>query len=82
MEPERSLPFSQEPASGPYPEPVESSSHPQILFIWDTFCITFPPHDDCDEHNIKIYYILFYLFSKQRPIDILAWWFSKNFWVI
>jgi hypothetical protein len=27
MEPEGSLPCSQEPSAGPYPEPVESSPH-------------------------------------------------------
>jgi hypothetical protein len=30
MEPESSLPSSQEPASGPYPEPLESNPHPQL----------------------------------------------------
>jgi hypothetical protein len=29
MEPEGSLPFSQEPATCPYPEPNESNPHPQ-----------------------------------------------------
>jgi hypothetical protein len=32
MEPEGSLPSSQEPATDPYPEPVESSPHPPTLF--------------------------------------------------
>jgi hypothetical protein len=33
MEPEGSLPYSQEPANGPYSEPVESSQHPRTGFI-------------------------------------------------
>jgi hypothetical protein len=32
MEPEGSLSWSQEPATGPYPEPDESNPHPQTLF--------------------------------------------------
>jgi hypothetical protein len=32
MEPERSLSFSQEPATGPYPEPDESNLHPPTTF--------------------------------------------------
>jgi hypothetical protein len=32
MEPEGSLPCSQEPANSPYPEPNESNPHPQTLF--------------------------------------------------
>jgi hypothetical protein len=32
MEPEGSLPYSQEPATGPYPEPDESSPYFSILF--------------------------------------------------
>jgi len=32
MEPERSLPYSQDPATEPYPEPVESTRCPHILF--------------------------------------------------
>jgi hypothetical protein len=33
MEPEGSFPYSQEPATGPYPEPDESSPYHQILFL-------------------------------------------------
>jgi len=33
MEPEGSLPCSQQPATGLYPEPVESSPHPLTLFL-------------------------------------------------
>jgi hypothetical protein len=37
MEPESSLPCSQQPANGPYPEPDESSSHLLTLFPSDLF---------------------------------------------
>jgi len=33
MEPEGSLPCSQDPASGPFPQPDEYSPHPTILFV-------------------------------------------------
>jgi len=33
MEPKGSLLYSQEPATGLYPEPDEFSSHPDILFL-------------------------------------------------
>jgi hypothetical protein len=37
MEPEVSLPYSQEPATGPYPEPDESSLYLPILYLQDPF---------------------------------------------
>jgi len=33
METEGSSPFSQEPATGPYPGPDESSLHPPLYFL-------------------------------------------------
>jgi hypothetical protein len=37
MEHEGSLPYSQEPATRPYPELDQSSPYHLILFIWDQF---------------------------------------------
>jgi hypothetical protein len=42
MEPEVSLPFSQESATGRYHEPHDSSSHPETLFLKLHFNIKFP----------------------------------------
>jgi hypothetical protein len=40
MEPEGLLPFPQDPATGPYPEPYEFNPHPQTLFsLKSIFCI-------------------------------------------
>jgi hypothetical protein len=37
MEPEYSLPYSQEPSTGPYPKLYESNLHPPTLFLSDPF---------------------------------------------
>jgi hypothetical protein len=37
MEPEGSLPWSQEPATGTFPEPDKYNPHPQTLFSLDQF---------------------------------------------
>jgi hypothetical protein len=37
MGPESLLPYSQEPATGPYSEPYEARPHPAILFPYDPF---------------------------------------------
>jgi hypothetical protein len=37
MAPEGSLPCSQEPSTGPYPEEDQSNPHYPILFLWDKF---------------------------------------------
>jgi hypothetical protein len=37
METEGSLPCSQEPATGSYPEPDESNTHPPTIFPQDSF---------------------------------------------
>jgi hypothetical protein len=42
MEPEGSLPCSQKPAIGPYPETNESNPHSPILFPDDPFLAYFP----------------------------------------
>jgi hypothetical protein len=37
MEPEGSLPCSQEPSTGPYPETDQSNSYQPILSLYDQF---------------------------------------------
>jgi hypothetical protein len=43
MEPEDSLPCSQESSTGPYPEPDQSNPYYPILSLSDQFSIAHPP---------------------------------------
>jgi len=42
MEPEVSLQYLQEPATGPKPEPIKSSPQPHILFLYAHYNIILP----------------------------------------
>jgi hypothetical protein len=43
MEPDISLSCSQEPATGPYPQPDETSPHSHIILVKDPFYTILPP---------------------------------------
>jgi hypothetical protein len=58
MEPEGPLPYSQEPATGPYPEPDKSTPHFPILFPEDMF-----------PHYYRIYAQVFRVFFPIRFSD-------------
>jgi len=52
MEPEGSLPCSQDPATGPSSEPDESSPHLQILYLFKIHFINILP---CKLRSAEIY---------------------------
>jgi len=82
MEPEGSLPYSQEPATGFYPEldaSKSTSSQPtslrNVLILSSHLCLSLPSGLSPSECSIKILYIYFPLsrsFHRIRPSPIEA----------
>jgi hypothetical protein len=70
MEPEGSLPFSQSPATGPYPVPGDSSLQPQNTFKIHFNTITLPStpksltlSDDPGRATCSVHFIILYLMT-------------------
>jgi hypothetical protein len=77
MEPQCSLPCSQEPVTGPYPEPDESSSQHSILFLYkfvfllpSHLCLGLPSGLFLSGFPIKILYAFSHMRST-RPANVI-----------